>query len=121
MEENRKKQISKQIGNRIYNLRKEHNLSREKFAEMCNLSSQYVYYMEKGDFLPGCITLIDICNNFEIAPSQLLIDSLNINPNVFCEAIFEDFNKLSSKDKKFLQEMIKNTIHLLLEENDTNN
>lgn len=114
MEENRKKEISKNIGNRIYKLRKEHKLSREKFAEICDVSSQHVYYMEKGEFLPGCITLIDICNSFSVTPSQLLIDSLNINFNAFNETIKDDFEKLSQEDKKFLQELVAETIKLLI-------
>lgn len=116
MNEDRKKTISKNIGKRIYELRKSHKLSREKFAETCDLSSQYVYYMEKGDFLPGCITIIDICNNFSITPSELLLDSLELNYNILDETIKSDFSKLSDKDKKFVQELIKDAIRLLLED-----
>ncbi|MCI9366367.1 MAG: helix-turn-helix transcriptional regulator [Clostridia bacterium] len=115
MDENKKKIISKNIGNRIYNLRKSNKLSRERFAEICNLSSQHVYYMEKGDFLPGCMTIIDICNNFPITPSELLIDSLNINFNILDESVKADFEKLSNKDKKFIQELLKTSINLFLE------
>lgn len=52
MDENKKKEIAKKIGNRIYELRKSKKLSREKFAEICNVSSQHIYYIEKGEFLP---------------------------------------------------------------------
>lgn len=114
MDESRKKEISKKIGNRIFELRKSNKYSREKFAELCNVSSQHIYYMEKGDFLPGCITLIDICNTFSISPSQLLLDTLDINCNIFNESIQKDFEKLSNKDKQFLQELMASTIKLLL-------
>lgn len=114
MNEERKKMVSKNIGNKIYELRKSQKLSREKFAEICDLSSQYVYYMEKGEFLPGCLTIIDICNHFPITPSELLMDSLDIDFDIFNETIKCDFSKLSSKDKKFMQELVKNTISLLL-------
>lgn len=119
MEDAEKSMIAQKIGKRIYNLRKSQNLSREKFAEMCNLSAQYVYYMEKGDFLPGCITIIDICNSFPITPSELLLDSLEIDFDTFNETIKDDFSKLSSSDKKFVQELTKNTIQLLLEKNNS--
>lgn len=115
MNDDRKKIISKKIGNRIYELRKSNKLSREKFAEICDLSSQHVYYMEKGEFLPGCITLIDICNHFPITPSELLLDSLDMNFDIFNDSIKSDFEKLSDKDKKFVQELTKNAIQLLLE------
>ena len=71
--------------------------------------------MEKGDFLPGCMTIIDICNNFPITPSELLIDSLNINFNILDESVKADFEKLSNKDKKFIQELLKTSINLFLE------
>ena len=114
MEEKRKKEISKKIGNRIYKLRKSKKMSRENFAELCDISAQHVYYIEKGDFLPGCITLIDICNNFSITPSQILMDSLDINENIFNEAMQNDFSKLSKEDKLFIQELVSNTIKLLI-------
>lgn len=116
--ENRKNEISKKIGKRIYELRKENKLSREKFAEICNLSSQHVYYMEKGEFLPGCMTILDICNNFSITPTQLLIDSLNIDFNLFDETIKKDFYLLSDTDKYFLQNLITSTIKLLLDKDE---
>lgn len=115
MQEDRKKEVALKIGKKIYNLRKEKKLSREKFAELCDLSSQHVYYMERGDFLPGCLTIIDICNSFSITPTQLLDDSLNIDFNLFDESIKKDFNKLSIEDKKFLQNLITSTITLLLD------
>lgn len=114
MQEDKKKEIAQKIGKRIYSLRKENKLSREKFAEICDLSSQHVYYMERGEFLPGCITILDICNNFSITPSQLLIDCLDTDYNLFGETIKQDFNKLSSKDQKFLQNLMTSTINLLL-------
>lgn len=120
VDENRKKFIAKKIGDKIYNLRKSKNLSREKFAEMCDLSAQYVYYMEKGEFMPGCLTIIDICNNFPITPSELLMDSLDLDFTLFDESIKNDFSKLPDKDKKFLQELIKDTIKLLMEKNEGN-
>lgn len=117
VDEERKKEISKKIGNRIYELRKSNKLSREKFAELCDISSQHVYYMEKGDFLPGCITLIDICNKFSISPSKILMDSLDINTNIFNESLQQDFSKLSKEDKIFIQELLSNTIQLLIKKN----
>ena len=117
MQEDRKKDIAQKIGKKIYNLRKENKLSREKFAEICDISSQHVYYMEKGEVLPGCITILDICNNFSITPSQLLTDSLNVDLNLFDETIKQEFNKLSMDDKKFLQDLIISTINLLLNKN----
>lgn len=114
MTEKNKLEVSKKIGNRIYQLRKSKKLSREKFAELCDISSQHVYYMENGDFLPGCITLIDICNRFSISPSQILMDSLDINTDILNESLQQDFLKLTKDDKIFVQELLSSTIKLLI-------
>ena len=117
MENNRKEEIAQKVGKRIYELRKEHKLTREKFAELCDISAQNVYYLEKGDGLPSCITLIDICNQFHISPSKLLLDSIETEGHIFDETLLTNFNKLSSQDKSFVINMVDSMIHLLLEKN----
>ncbi len=107
MEEDRKDLIAKEIGYKIYQLRKQQKLSREKLAEQCNLSPHYIYYLEKGKYLPGCIAIIDLCNALDITPSQLLSPSLNMNINLFNETIKNDFSKLSNYDKKIIIDLIK--------------
>lgn len=107
MEEERKDLIAQEIGNNIYTLRKSKKLSREKLAEYSNLSPHYIYYLEKGKYLPGCIAIIDLCNALDTTPSQLLSSSLNMNINLFCETIKEDFSKLTDYDKKVLIDLVK--------------
>ena len=117
MEKGIKRETAQKIGKRIYKLRKEHNLTREKFAELCDISSQNVYYLENGDTLPSCTTLIDICNQFHISPSKLLFDPIEKEETLFDETLLSNFNQLSSLDKVFVINMIDSMIHLLLEKN----
>ncbi len=117
MEKSIKKETARKIGKRIYELRKEHNLTREKFAELCDISSQNVYYLENGDTLPSCTTLIDICNQFHISPSKLLFDPVEKEETILDETLLSDFNKLSKENKTFAINMINSMIHLLLEKN----
>ena len=117
MGEDRKKEVAQKIGKRIYELRKEHKLTREKFAELCDISAQHVYYLENGDTLPGCLTLIEICNQFHISPSKILLDSVETQGHIFDETLLSDFNKLSAHDKNFVIQMVDSMIHLLLEKN----
>lgn len=102
MENDKRKLISQKIGKKIYNIRQENHLTREKFAELCDISSQQVYFLEKGDFLPGCATIIDICNQFNVSPSSLLLDALEPNSRVLEESIISDFDKLSKNEKTFI-------------------
>ena len=115
MENNAKKELAQKVGNRIYELRKKNNLTREKFAELCDITSQNVYYLEKGDGLPSCITLIDMCNQFHISPSKLLFDPGEKEETIFNETLLTNFNKLSTQDKNFVINMVDSMINLLLE------
>lgn len=117
MEKNIKKETAQKIGKRIYELRKEQNLTREKFAELCDISSQNVYYLENGDTLPSCATLIDICNQFHISPSKLLFDPIEKEETIFDETLLSNFNQLSAQDKNFVINMVDSMVNLLLEKN----
>lgn len=81
-------------------------MSREQFAEKTNLSTNYIYEIEKGNSVPGCIALINICNAFNIAPSNLLGKYLNTNIHIAAELINSDYEKLSKYDKKLIIDMI---------------
>ncbi len=54
----------------------------------------------------GCIALIDICNCFEIAPSNLLGKYLDKNVYTASELINTNYQKLSNYDKKLIIDMI---------------
>ncbi len=102
----RKDKMAKYIGNKILELRKANNLTREQFAEKTNLSANYIYEIEKGNSVPGCISLIDICNYFEIAPSNLLGKYLDNNVYTACELVNSNYKKLSNYDKQLIIDMI---------------
>ena len=104
--DNNKSEIAYYIGEKILKLRKSNKLSREQFAEKTNLSTNYIYEIEKGNSVPGCIALINICNTFNIAPSNLLGKYLNTNIHTATELINSDYEKLSEYDKKLIVDMI---------------
>lgn len=104
--DDKKKEIAQYIGKQVLNLRKSQKLSREQFAEKTNLSANYIYEVEKGNSIPGCIALINICNFCKIAPSNLLDKYLDINLYTASELINTDFQKLSNYDKKLIIDMI---------------
>ncbi len=104
--DSRKDEIAHYIGNQILDLRKSKKLSREQFAEKTNLSPNYIYEIEKGNSIPGCLALIDICNTFQIAPANLLNKYLDDNCYIISELVHSDFEKLSTYDKKLILDMI---------------
>ena len=104
--DNRKKEIAQYIGNKILELRKSNKLSREQFAEKTNLSANYIYEVEKGNSVPGCIALIEICNSFNIAPSNLFDKYLETNVHTASELVDSNYENLSDYDKKLIIDMI---------------
>lgn len=104
--DNIKEEMAKYIGNKILEIRKLNKLSREEFAEKTNLSANYIYEIEKGNSIPGCKALIDICNTFKIAPSNLLDKYLDTNVHTASELVNSSFQKLSNYDKRLIVDII---------------
>ena len=57
----------KQIGQRIRNERKKFNLSREKFAEILNLSTNFVGQIERGEKSPSLDTFVSIGHTLHLS------------------------------------------------------
>lgn len=97
-EEERRKQIADNIGKNLLKIRKERGYTREKLAEKSNLSANYIYGLENGTYLPGCLVLIDLSNALDITPSQLLDKHIDNKKNSFIEHISQNIDKLSERD-----------------------
>lgn len=104
--DNKKSEIAQYVGKKVLDLRKSKKLSREQFAEKTNLSANYIYEVEKGNSIPGCMALIDICNFCEIAPSNILGKYLDTNIYTVSELTNTSFERLSNYDNKLIIDMI---------------
>ena len=60
------------IGNQISAIRKEHQLTQEKFGELFHVTRQTVSNWENEKSYPDLKILIEISNRFEISLDQLL-------------------------------------------------
>ena len=60
------------IGGNLLRLRKEHKLSREKFAELIDVSSRIVYDYEDGFKTPSLDTLVRIANLYGVTLDDIL-------------------------------------------------
>lgn len=91
--------INKIIGNNIRCIRKNSKLSQEKFAEMIELSPQFVSDVERGIEGISLITAIKICNIMKCSPLILfanLIEFENYNNEM------DQFTKLTDKNKNII-------------------
>ena len=66
--------IAKSFGSRLRFLRKEHNISQEKLAELSGLHRPYISSLEQGFRNPTIATLYSIANALNIDISYLVMD-----------------------------------------------
>ena len=102
----RRNEIAKSLGKNLLKIRKEKGYTREELAEKSNLSANYIYGLENGTYLPGCLALIDISNALDITTSQLLDTYINDKKNSFLEQISQNIDNLSEKDLNLILTII---------------
>ena len=73
-----KEVISMSIGERLYNLRKERNMSQEDLANELGVSRQTVSKWETGESTPDFDKIIPICDFFGITSDELISGKQNI-------------------------------------------
>ena len=110
IEELRKKNMAKYIGNNIHQYRIKTKLTREQLAEKSHITASHLYQLEIGNSVPSIITIIDICNALNITVAQLTDNLLYNDVNKYIELISKDFNKLSEHNKKAVINLIENLI-----------
>ena len=54
--------ITKELGDRIKKLRSQTGLSQEKLAELMGCSAIFIFYIERGEKMPGIDNLIKLAN-----------------------------------------------------------
>lgn len=67
-----------ELGKRIISLRKEHHMTQEDFAEVCNVTRQTVSNWENGKNYPDLETLVFISDHFDISLDILLKGDRNM-------------------------------------------
>ena len=105
-DDSKRSEIAKDFGKNLLKIRKDCGFTREELAEKSNLSSNYIYGLETGTYLPGCIALIDLANVLNVSTSQLLDKYLdNSNTNIY-ENINRRILKLSDNNLNFLVDIL---------------
>ena len=107
LEEQRKKEMTKYIGENIRKYRTDLKLTREQLAEKSHITASHLYQLEIGNSVPSIVTIIDICNALNITIAQLTDNLLYNSVNKFTEIISADFDKLSENNKKIIIQLIK--------------
>ena len=82
------------IGKRIRETRKQRGLSAEELAEIADLSTVYISYIENAKRKPSLESLIKISNALEITIDELLYGNLLYNPDVYKRQVIENLSFL---------------------------
>ncbi len=95
-------EFCKEVGLRVYALRTERNLTREEFAEMVDISSKYVYEIEKGSKNFSIGILYKMCKALDITSSIIMDDEIDVNQLILNELI----GKFTDEDKERIKEIV---------------
>lgn len=103
--------LYKEAGVRIKELRKERGYSREQLAEMCEISSKFLYEIEKGKKGFSVHTLVRISKSLEVNCDYIIYgekkDYYQLNILKFVELLKSDKRKYVEDILHIVYEMVK--------------
>jgi len=94
-----------EIGNRIRLERENFDMTREKLAELLNLSPYFLGQIERGERKMSISTLINISECLHISIDYLFFEQVNINTNN--TVLHSLINKCSEKEITVIEGLIK--------------
>ena len=94
-----------EIGNRIRLEREKFDMTREKLAELLNLSPYFLGQIERGERKMSISTLINISECLHISIDYLFFEQVNINSNN--NVLHSLINKCSEKEVNVIEGLIK--------------
>lgn len=94
-----------EIGNRIRLEREKFDMTREKLAELLNLSPYFLGQIERGERKMSISTLINISECLHISIDYLFFEQVNVNSNN--NVLHSLINKCSEKEIAVIEGLIK--------------
>lgn len=85
--------FKKQLGNKIKKIRKARNITQEQLAEMIEIGTPNVSYIENGKFAPSVETLQKIATALEVEPWELYKFSENSDTQKMKKELFSELDK----------------------------
>lgn len=94
------------IGENIRKRRQQKKLRQEDLAELCNLSTNYIGMIERGEKLPSLETFIDILNVLEVSADEILCGAVKTGYAVKESKLASKFENISAEDKMRIYEVV---------------
>ena len=101
-----KKTSTIKIGKNIQEIRKSNGYTQETLAEAIEVSVRHISDIEQDRAKPSYEILIKICNIFNIGINQIFSKYLNKTENKTLEYSIAGFDKLKTKDKETIENLI---------------
>ena len=67
------------FGRRLFDLRREQQITSERLSEMCGVNPSFIRSIENAARLPSLPMFVMICNQLHVAPNFFLLDSITWN------------------------------------------
>ncbi len=104
-------ELSAQIGQRVQTNRKLNKLTREKLAEMAEISVSFLQQIENGQKSMTTTTLFKVCSALNISADYLLFGREAVTADNISRAILE----AKPEDRKYLESLLVATAEILTE------
>lgn len=89
----------RKIGQRIKLNREKKGFTQEQFAEMLNISTNYLSAIERGVKFPRFDNLIAIMNKLNVTADEIFMDVLNSGYKIKASDLEEKLEELSEEDR----------------------
>ena len=88
------------LGEKIYKLRNERNMTQEQLAEKAGITAVYVGMIERGEKVPKLETFIKLINVLEISADVVLADVTKVGYQVRMSQYMQRIESLSDERKR---------------------
>ena len=100
------------IGNRIRNLRMSHKLTQAQFAELIDISVNFLSEIENGKKGMSQDTLYKLCSKFAVSADYILFGIESNSANISSSMIIEYANSLDHDELEVLSNYIRSLMDL---------
>ena len=94
------------IGKLLKNTRNSLGLTQEYVAEKLGLAPRYISDIERDKTKGSIDTLVKLCNIYNITPTYILQDFLNVPKDIQLDSSLSGFYQLSERDKNVIRQLI---------------
>lgn len=106
-------EVVNNLGKRVQEARLLRNITQDQLAEKCNVTPKHISALERGTTTGSIELLLNICNELDITPNSIFIDSFKDSDKVTDNIIPIDkhdiiikYSKLSENNQNFINSAI---------------